>query len=108
MLIASWASLPTIPGGLLIAKKTPGSSTHAATMAIIATNDSSNIPPYPIIGICFSLSINFGVVPEDIKAWNPEIAPHAIVMKTNGKIPPPKIGPDPSANWVIAGILISG
>ena len=36
-----------------------------------------NVPPV-------SLSIIFGVVPEPMSAWNPLIAPHAIVMKTNG------------------------
>src|SRR5262249_17316014 len=36
---------PTIPDGLLIAKYVPGSSTHAATVAMTATNDSHNIAP---------------------------------------------------------------
>ncbi len=40
-----------------------------------------------------SLAISFGVVPEEISAWNPLIAPHAMVMKQNGKILPAKIGP---------------
>ena len=40
-----------------------------------------------------SLSIIFGVVPERDSAWKPEIAPHAIVMKTNGKSLPGTIGP---------------
>ena len=31
-----------------------------------------------------SLSIIFGVVPVEISEWKPEIAPHAIVMNTNG------------------------
>ena len=31
-----------------------------------------------------SLSIIFGVVPDAISAWNPEIAPHAMVMNANG------------------------
>ena len=29
-----------------------------------------------------SLSIIFGVVPDDTRAWNPEIAPHMMQMKT--------------------------
>ena len=46
-----------------------------------------------------SLSIIFGVVPDAISAWNPEIAPHAIVMNTKGKTGPGMIGPPPPANW---------
>ena len=42
-----------------------------------------------------SLLIIFGVVPDPIRAWKPEIAPHAIVMKTNGKSGPGMIGPPP-------------
>jgi hypothetical protein len=42
---ASTASAPTPPAGLLIAKYTPGSSTHAATIAMIATNDSTAMAP---------------------------------------------------------------
>ena len=48
--------------------------------------------------MCLSLSINLGVVPDEMSAWNPEIAPQAIVIKTNGNTLPPKIGPDPSMN----------
>ena len=43
--MASTASLPTTPAGLLIAKNTPGSKTVAAIIAIIATKLSSNIAP---------------------------------------------------------------
>ena len=42
---ASAACAPTTPAGLLIAKKTPGSRTQAATIAMIATNDSIAIAP---------------------------------------------------------------
>ena len=35
-----------------------------------------------------SLSTIFDVVPDAIRAWNPEMAPHAIVMNTNGNIGP--------------------
>ncbi|MNN86558.1 hypothetical protein D3C81_2039900 [compost metagenome] len=38
-------SLPTTAAGLFIAKYTPGSITDAATMAMIATNDSISMPP---------------------------------------------------------------
>ena len=106
--MASTASDPTTPTGLLIAKKMPGSNTVAAIKAIIATKDSKSIAPYPIIGIYFSLSNSLGVVPEAIKEWNPEIDPHAMVIKTKGNRLPPKIGPVPSVNWVRAGIFISG
>ncbi len=34
-----------MPAGLLIAKKTPGSSAQAATIAITPTNDSISIEP---------------------------------------------------------------
>ena len=52
--------------------------------------------------------MSFGVVPLAISAWKPEIAPQAIVMKTNGNTLPPKSGPLPSTNGVSAGILICG
>ena len=35
--------------------------------------------------ISLSLDNILGVVPVAITAWNPEIAPHAITMKINGK-----------------------
>jgi hypothetical protein len=40
--------------------------------------------PYPIMRVSVSFAIIFGVVPEETSAWKPEIAPQAIVMKTNG------------------------
>ena len=49
------------------------------------------------------MAIIFGVVPEEIKAWNPEIAPQAMVMKQKGKILPAKMGPLPSTKRVNAG-----
>ena len=55
-----------------------------------------------------SADSNFGVVPEEISEWNPEIAPQAMVMKQNGKILPAKIGPVPSVNRVSGGSSISG
>ncbi|MNY11786.1 hypothetical protein D3C86_1448340 [compost metagenome] len=39
------ASAPTTAAGLFMAKYTPGSITEAATMAMIATNDSISMPP---------------------------------------------------------------
>ena len=55
-----------------------------------------------------SLSTIFDVVPELIRAWKPEMAPQAMVMKQNGKSGPGMIGPPPPANSVSAGILNSG
>jgi hypothetical protein len=42
---ASSGVAPTTPGALLIAKNTPGSSSVAAIMAMIATPDSSIMLP---------------------------------------------------------------
>ncbi|MNQ94227.1 hypothetical protein D3C85_1097350 [compost metagenome] len=39
------ASAPTTAAGLFMAKYTPGSITEAATMAMMATNDSISMPP---------------------------------------------------------------
>ena len=50
----------------------------------------------------------FGVVPDAISAWNPEIAPHAIVMNANGKSLPANTGPVPSMNRVSGGICSGG
>ena len=38
-------SVPTIAAGLFMAKYTPGSITEAATIAMMATNDSISMPP---------------------------------------------------------------
>ena len=51
---------------------------------------------------------SFGVVPDAMSAWNPEIAPHAIVMNANGKTLPANTGPVPSMNCVSAGIWSGG
>ena len=40
--------------------------------------------------------IIFGVVPDAISEWNPEIAPQAMVMNMNGKSWPGMIGPPPA------------
>ena len=55
-----------------------------------------------------SRSIIFGVVPDAISAWKPEIAPQAMVMKAKGKSGPGMIGPPPPVNWLNAGIFSSG
>ncbi len=52
--------------------------------------------------------MSFGVVPLDTSAWKPEMAPHAMVMKTNGNSLPLKSGPVPSTNCVSAGIFSVG
>ena len=50
----------------------------------------------------------FGVVPLLIRAWKPEIAPHAMVMNRNGNSWPENTGPVPSMKRVTAGIFRSG
>ena len=77
-------------------------------MAMIPTNDSISMAPYPIIRAWLSLVIIFGVVPEATSEWNPEIAPHAIVTKRNGNTFPGMIGPPPWMYCVKAGKLIFG
>ena len=49
-----------------------------------------------------------GVVPLEIRAWNPEIAPQAMVMKQNGKSFPGTTGPEPSMNRLTAGNFKAG
>ena len=68
----------------------------AQMIALTATNALGSMPPYPIIRTCDSFSIIFGVVPDATSAWNPDSAPQAIVMKTNGNSEPAKTGPVPS------------
>ena len=44
-------------------------------------------------------------MPEATREWNPEIAPHAIVMNANGNSLPANTGPSPAvANGVSAGL----
>src|ERR1019366_8771493 len=64
---------PTIPAGEFTAKYTPGCSTHAATIAMMATKLSSSMLPYPTGQAFDSLEIIFGVVPEEISEWKPEM-----------------------------------
>src|SRR3954468_22179624 len=85
---------------VLIAKYSPGWRTQAAIIAMSATIISVTIAPYPMSRIRDSRAIILQVVPEAISEWNPETAPQAIVMQTNGKTGPPKIGPVPSMNLV--------
>src|SRR6184192_301164 len=96
-------------GVVFIAKYTPGSSVHAAIIAITPTNDSISIPPYPINRASDSRAIILGVVPDATSEWNPDTAPQAIVMNANGNSLPANTGPSPSvANGVSAGILSGG
>jgi hypothetical protein len=44
----------------------PGCKTQAAIIAMIPTNDSMSMDPYPIRRACPSRMISFGVVPEEI------------------------------------------
>ena len=56
-----------------------------------------------------SRAIIFGVVPDATSEWNPEMAPHAIVMNANGNSLPANTGPSPSvANGVSAGMRSGG
>ncbi len=58
---------------------------------------------------CVSLSIIFGVVPDDTRAWKPEIAPHMMQMKTNGNRPPQgNVGPPLMNTGSIVGACITG
>src|SRR5579862_6599870 len=100
--------VPTTPAGEFTAKNTPGWSEAAAISAITATKLSSSIEPYPTANAWRSRARSFGVVPEEIKEWNPETAPQAMVMKQKGKILPAKMGPVPSTKRVKAGIFSSG
>ena len=52
-----------------------------------------------------SFSSILGVVPDEISAWKPETAPQAMVMNRKGNRAPEKTGPEPSMNWVSAGIF---
>jgi len=62
----------------------------------------------PISRIDDSRSIIFGVVPDEISAWKPDTAPHAIVMNRNGNSAPENTGPLPSTKRVTAGIASGG
>src|SRR2546425_11646623 len=82
---------------------------QAAIIAITPTNDSMSIAPYPMTRASLSRAIILGVVPEATSEWNPEIAPHAIVMNANGNSFPANTGPSPNdANGVSAGIRSGG
>jgi hypothetical protein len=52
--------------------------------------------------------IIFGVVPELIREWKPDMAPQAIVMKRYGNSVPGITGPPPYTKGVNAGILSVG
>ena len=55
-----------------------------------------------------SLLTIFGVVPEAIKAWNPDSAPHMITMHTKGQTEPGTTGPPPDMKGVVAGMCNGG
>jgi hypothetical protein len=73
-----------------------------------ATNDSISIPPYPMSRASLSRRSILGVVPLETRAWNPLMAPQAIVMNAKGKSFPAKTGPVPSTKRVSAGSLSGG
>src|SRR5260370_41009799 len=85
-----------------------GFSIIAAMSDMIATNDSIAMEPYHTMRTSRCFSIILGVVPDEMSAWKPEIAPHAIVMNAKGKTLPPKMGPVPSVKRVSAGISVGG
>src|ERR1051326_6966627 len=55
-----------------------------------------------------SHSTIFEVVPVETSAWNPEMAPQAMVMKTNGNRGPGITGPPPPMYWEKAGACSFG
>ncbi len=57
-----------MPAGEFTAKYTPGCSTHAAIIAMMATKLSSSIEPYPTGHAWDSRAIILGLVPEEISA----------------------------------------
>ena len=58
--------------------------------------------------ISLSLSIIFGVVPVPTSEWNPDMAPHAMVMNANGYNGPGTIGPPPLTYSLSAGMCSTG
>ncbi len=77
-------------------------------MAMMATNDSMSIPPYPMSRASPSWRSILGVVPDATSAWKPLMAPQAIVMNAKGNSLPANTGPVPSMNLVRAGSLSGG
>ena len=56
------------------------------TITSTASNDSSNILPYPTCNISLSLRICLELVSLDTSEWNPLTAPQATVTNNVGKI----------------------
>ena len=75
---------------------------------MIATRDSAIIAPYPTMRASVSRRISFGVVPLEISAWKPLIAPQAMVMNAKGKTFPANTGPEPSMKRVSGGMCNTG
>ena len=73
-----------------------------------ATADSHIMAPYPTMRVSVSRAMSLGVVPLEIREWNPLIAPQAMVMKAKGKIFPANTGPVPSIKRVRAGMCSVG
>ncbi len=76
--------------------------------AIMATKPSVSMAPKPMTGMSRSDMIIFGVVPDEMREWNPDMAPQAMVMNMKGKSLPGITGPPPPTNRVMAGIWITG
>ena len=59
--------------------------------------------------IWLSFSSSLGVVPDEISAWNPDSAPHAMVMNRKGNREPGNTGPSPVvAKREMAGAAMTG
>ena len=76
-----------------------------AINAITARTHSISIDPYPIILASPSLLICLDVVPDEIKLWNPEIAPQATVTNRNGNIGPILLVQEVNASSSISGLV---
>ncbi len=77
-------------------------------MAMMATMDSASMAPYPTMRASVSRRISLGVVPLEISAWKPLMAPQAIVMNANGNTFPANTGPEPSIKRVSGGMCSVG
>ena len=78
--------------GRVLIRSSPRMGAQAAISAIKPTNPRAPSLRWRWKGCRARGSIIFGVVPEAMSEWNPEIAPHAILMKTKGKSGPETLG----------------
>src|ERR1700756_1068881 len=106
--VAETAVCSMIPPGGWFGQYSPGRGTEAAIVAMIATADSAIMAPDPTIRGSVSRAMSLGVVPLEIREWNPLMAPQAMVMNAKGNIFPAKMGPVPSTKRVKAGMWSVG